>query len=271
MKFIKSILSSIMYTAIYFILQVIVQLIMMFGWGYSFALKNLSLSVIISSIISFLIYWGIIKLRKQKLSLACSFKKFDHRQTPILLVLGFSLQYFFQGLLLIFRLEELFPDHAIKIKLIFEGGTPLMIILSVVILAPFIEEILFRGLIINELKGKIHIMLVIFIQALIFGLIHGNSLQIAYASILGIVLGLISTWSRSVWPAIIVHISMNGTPLLTELLRDTDQVDQFISTNKIPVTITCGVLVIAIMYFIYRKNHMESKISTIEIPDSATI
>lgn len=69
MKIFKSILFCILYTAIYFILQVIVQLVMLFGLGYSFAMENLTLTVIVSSIISFLIYWGIVKLRKQKLLL----------------------------------------------------------------------------------------------------------------------------------------------------------------------------------------------------------
>ena len=271
MKIFKSILFSIMYTAIYLILQVVVQLVMLFAWGYSFAMENLTLTVIVSSIIGFLIYWGIIKLRKQKLPSACSFKKFNYSQIPVLMVLGFSLQYLFQGLILVFKLDKLFPEHEAIMEMVFEGGSPLMIILSVMILAPFIEEVLFRGLIINELKGKMPFVLVIIIQALIFGLIHGNWLQIAYASILGILLGLISTWSRSVWPAIILHISMNGTPFLSELLWDSTQIEQFVSDYRIPVTVTSGVLVIAIMYFIYKKKNTDSKVSAIEIPDSAII
>jgi|BioPla2DNA2_1021312.scaffolds.fasta_scaffold44381_3 membrane protease YdiL (CAAX protease family) len=271
MKIFKSILFCILYTAIYFIIQVIVQLLMLFVWGYSFAMENLTLTVIVSSIISFLIYWGIVKLRKQKLASACSFIKFDYSQIPALVLLGFLIQYFFQGLILILGLDKLFPEHEAIMKMVFEGGRPLMIILSVIILAPFIEEVLFRGLIINELKGKMPFVLVIFIQALIFGVIHGNWLQIIYASILGILLGLISTWCHSVWPAIILHISMNGTPFLSELLWDSKQIEQFVSDYRIPVTVTSGVIVIAIMYFIYRKNHTEPKISAIEIPDSATI
>lgn len=271
MKIFKSILFSIMYTAIYFILQVIVQLDMLFAWGYSFAMENLTLTVIVSSIISFLIYWGIVKLRKQKLVSACSFKKFDYRLIPVLMVLGFSLQYLFQGLILIFGLDKLFPEHEALIKVIFEGGSPLMVILSVMIFAPFIEEVLFRGLIINELKEKMPFVLVIIIQALIFGVIHGNWLQIAYASVLGIILGIVSTWSRSIWPTIILHMSMNGTPFLSELFWNAEQIEQFVSDYRIPITITSGVIVIAILYFIYKKYHTEPKVSSIEIPDSSAI
>jgi hypothetical protein len=72
-KIFKSILFSLIYTTIYYIVQIIIQLTMIFGWGYSFAMDNLALTIILTSIISFFIYWGIVKLRKQKLSSACSF------------------------------------------------------------------------------------------------------------------------------------------------------------------------------------------------------
>jgi membrane protease YdiL (CAAX protease family) len=115
------------------------------------------------------------------------------------------------------------------------------------------------------------LIIVIIIQALIFGVIHGNWLQIAYAAIIGILLGFVAIWTRSVWPSVLIHISMNGTPLLIGSIWEEEQIDQFVSSNKIPVTITCGVIVIAIMYFIYRKNPMESKVSAIEISDSGVI
>jgi membrane protease YdiL (CAAX protease family) len=270
-KIIKSILFSIMYTAIYFILQVIISLIMLFGWGYSFAMDNLALTIILTSIISFFIYWGIVKLRKQKLSSACSFNGFDYRQVPILLAAGFFLQYLFQGLILILHLEEIFPEHKRVIKFLFEGGSPLMIILAIVLLGPFIEEFIFRGLITNELKEKLPYALVIFIQALLFGVIHGNWLQISYAFIMGILLGLVTIWSRSVWPAILIHMSMNGTPFLSALLWNKNQIEEFLSDYKVPITITCGFLVMVIMYFIYRKAHADSKVSAIEIPDTGAI
>ena len=271
MKIFKSILFSILYTSIYFILQVVIQLVMLFGWGYSFAMENLTLMIIISSIISFFIYWGIIKLRKQKLSSACSFKKFEYSQIPVYLLFGFSLQYHFQGLIAVFKLEELFPEHARRLKLIFEGGSPLMIIMAVIILGPIFEEIVFRGLVINELKEKMPLVLVIAIQAFMFGVIHGNWLQIAYAAIIGILLGFVAIWTRSVWPSVLIHISMNGTPLLVGLLWDSTQIEQFVSDYRIPVTVTSGVIVIAIIYFIYKKKNTDSKISAIEIPESGII
>jgi membrane protease YdiL (CAAX protease family) len=270
MKFIKSILFSIMYAAIYFILQVVIQLVMMFSLGYSIAMENLALTIILSSIIGFLIYWGIIKLRKQFLVSAFSFRKFDYRQIPFFMGLGFCLQYLFQGLILIFNLEDKFPEHAQTIKLIFEGGSPVIVMLSVIIFAPFIEEILFRGLIINELKGKMPLILVILIQSLMFGVIHGNWLQIAYAFIMGILLGLVSIWSRSIWPAIVLHMSMNGSPILISLFWNDDQVEKFITDYRIPVTVISGVLVMVIMYFIYRNRRTDFDVSAIEIPASGT-
>jgi membrane protease YdiL (CAAX protease family) len=84
-------------------------------------------------------------------------------------------------------------------------------------------------------------------------------------------LGVVTIWAGSIWPSVFIHIAMNGTPLLVGLLWDSTQIEQFVSDYRIPVTVTSGVLVIAIMYFIYKKKNTDSKVSAIEIPDSAII
>ena len=43
--------------------------------------------------------------------------------------------------MIIFKLEEKFPEHARTMQLLFEGGSPIIIILAIVISGPFIEEI----------------------------------------------------------------------------------------------------------------------------------
>ncbi|NLM75975.1 MAG: CPBP family intramembrane metalloprotease [Clostridiaceae bacterium] len=259
MKIIKAILFTILYTAIYIGLQFIVLLVMIFAIGIDFAFENLTLSIVLSSILAFPVYWSFVNLRKQTLSTACNFRKFDIRQIPLFILLGFFLQYLVQGIMIIFKLEEKFPEHARTMQLLFEGGSPIIIILAIVISGPFIEEILFRGLIFNELKNIMPHALAVIIQALIFGLIHGNLLQMSYAFAFGIIIGFIVIWSHSIWPAVITHISINGTPFLTSLFWESNQINQFISNNKIPVITTCGIIVIVIVYFIYRLNHTVSR------------
>ena len=48
--------------------------------------------------------------------------------------------------------------------------------------------------------------------------------------------------------------SISDKPVL-----ESNQINQFISNNKIPVITTCGIIVIVIVYFIYRLNHTVSR------------
>ena len=78
-------------------------------------------------------------------------------------------------------------------------------------------------------------------------------IQIAYAAIIGILLGFVAIWTRSVWPSVLIHFHERN-PLLIGSIWKEEQIDQFYQVIK-SVTITCGVIVIAIMYFIYRKPY----------------
>lgn len=72
---------------------------------------------------------------------------------------------------------------------------------------PIIEEILFRGIVLNHLKkyGKIFSIV---ISAILFGLLHANIYQSTYAVLIGIVLSYIAVEFSLKW-AIIFHIINN--------------------------------------------------------------
>ena len=94
------------------------------------------------------------------------------------------------------------------------GTEPLtfLMLLYSVLLAPLFEEILFRGLIFNQLRryGRCFAIL---ITALLFGLMHTNVLQLIAA----ILLGLLLAWIRETYGlpyAILLHISNNALAIL---------------------------------------------------------
>lgn len=87
----------------------------------------------------------------------------------------------------------------------------LMLIISVVLVAPIFEEILFRGLITQSLsRGIPFAALVIGLQAILFGLLHGHIISIIYATFLGIILGIVRTRYNSLYPSIILHMLFNA-------------------------------------------------------------
>ena len=73
--------------------------------------------------------------------------------------------------------------------------------------APIAEEILFRGLLLRSMEpyGK---KFAIFASALLFGLYHGNIIQIPFAFCVGLVLGYVTVEHNMVW-AIVLHMFNN--------------------------------------------------------------
>ena len=76
------------------------------------------------------------------------------------------------------------------------------------------EELLFRGALLESMKRDWRWPRILGWQALFFGLIHLNIYRLAPTAILGALLAALALRTRSVVPAILVHITYNGLTVL---------------------------------------------------------
>ncbi len=83
-------------------------------------------------------------------------------------------------------------------------------ILSVVVCAPILEEILFRGLIFESCRERFGSGAAVLISALLFGLVHGVPVQIINAFVVGLIFGYIYLRTGSLLSVIILHAINNG-------------------------------------------------------------
>lgn len=83
------------------------------------------------------------------------------------------------------------------------------LVLSTIILAPLLEETLFRGILMSDLKQRYGVVLSILFSALLFGAVHLNMAQGVCALFSGIVLGYIFYVSGSLWSVIFIHMINN--------------------------------------------------------------
>lgn len=105
---------------------------------------------------------------------------------------------------------------------------PFYLIFNVVIFAPIVEELVFRGAIFNLVKGKKNFWIANIISAFIFGFIHvsaslysGNYLDLTYIITymsMGIVLGLAYKDSDSIFGSIAVHFVNNAIACLVMVI-----------------------------------------------------
>lgn len=95
-----------------------------------------------------------------------------------------------------------------------EAGHYLFTLLSLVILGPLTEELLFRSLIFSSLERICaRPWFPILVSGLLFGVWHGIFVQAVYASITGIVLGYIYYMTRDIRLTWLIHMvnNLNGT------------------------------------------------------------
>jgi tetratricopeptide (TPR) repeat protein len=93
-------------------------------------------------------------------------------------------------------------------------ANPLAAFLSVVIVGPIVEEILFRGLIYGALERRLRVFGAILVSSLLFALVH---LQVVYfipIFCLGLVLGWARWKANSLGLPILIHVLNNGVALI---------------------------------------------------------
>jgi membrane protease YdiL (CAAX protease family) len=104
------------------------------------------------------------------------------------------------------------PDFTIKDD---PAATTILIIYACVV-GPILEEILFRGLVLQSLRpwGD---KLAIIVSSVLFGLMHINVIQVFTTTLLGLLLAYVAIKSDSIISTIILHILYNSTLMPCEL------------------------------------------------------
>ena len=129
---------------------------------------------------------------------------------------------------------ELFPSYDLVVDVV-TGGSLVIQIIAVGLIAPVAEELCFRGITMNRMSDT-KIWLALSVQAVLFGILHMNIVQGAYAALLGVFLGFLTIRYRSVIYAIIAHIAFNMYSIIISTV-ESELVLTIVSIVIIPVTV----------------------------------
>ncbi len=81
------------------------------------------------------------------------------------------------------------------------------------LLVPVAEELFFRGLLYTWMRQGLAAWIAIPLNGILFGLVHGEIAVTIATALLGIVLAWFYERSRSLWPAILIHVLVNSVQL----------------------------------------------------------
>ncbi len=121
------------------------------------------------------------------------------------------------------------------------------IVISICIVAPFFEEILFRGLVLRELRGAMPDVFAVVLQAILFGLAHAVLAQSLFAAVYAVILGVLYLRVRNISVVILAHIFFNLSSVLE--VKNTDMINQMFVTGLL---LTVGTMLI--FFYIYKRQ-----------------
>ena len=104
--------------------------------------------------------------------------------------------------------------------------------LKIVIMAPVIEELIFRGVIMHGLMRNYSKFTAVFISALMFALFHLNPWQFPATFTLGILLGILMLRTRNIYLCILGHALNNGLVLMSIQYADEISKISFSQSSK---------------------------------------
>lgn len=133
---------------------------------------------------------------------------------------------------------------------------PVSLLIMTVILAPILEEILFRGIIMKGmLNSKVKPVTAIIVSAFIFGVVHFNPWQFAGALLLGLVLGLVYYKTKSLLMPILLHAFNNFVSAMMMLYSDSETFSDLLKIKpELLLAAGLAIFVIPFYFFAIHKN-----------------
>lgn len=211
----------IFYLLVYFVVQIVTSLISMLILCKAFSelsydkIINMYLNktlfiLLISQVITIIFIKLKLYLQNSNLKKLCAIKFIGIFNVIKNVFFGMSMYIVIEIIISLFHFNNVSVSYSNMMDSLMVNSGVIMNVFVIGITAPIIEEIIFRGAILKELKAKINNKYApIIIQAVLFGIYHLNLRQAIYGTICGIFLGIIANKEDNLINTIIMHCSFN--------------------------------------------------------------
>ena len=155
-----------------------------------------------------------------------------------------------------------------------------VMLVSIGIFGPFVEEIVFRGVMFHSYRRSTRIIASMVLSSILFGMMHLNFNQFAYGAVMGFMLCLMVEATGSVIPSFIAHAVFNSSEVIImygmnaeeateaaeEVAKEAETQSEFFSTaGMIGIYFVAAVICTAIALFVvYKMAEIEGRKSYFE-------
>lgn len=168
-------------------------------------------------------------------------------------VFGAIAAYAGNGMISLSGLYEV-SDSYEEVASVFYQGKLAIELICLGILAPIVEEVIFRGLMYKQLTEYVSKRNAVIVSVLLFGLFHGNFLQAIYGVGLGLLMVYVYERMGTLWAPILFHIGAN---VFGVLLSETEIFSFLYSTAgaMYASVIICSLLIIGLVWLYEQRNN----------------
>jgi membrane protease YdiL (CAAX protease family) len=157
---------------------------------------------------------------------------------------------------IVFPFSDLIPMPEIVAEAFKEaiGHTSIYTFILMVIVAPVLEELAFRGIMLDGMLSKYSPLKSILISSILFGIVHLNPWQFIDGFIVGIFIGWIYYKTQNVSFAIIVHASVNAIGYICNFFPGYNTtVELFGGLRNYILVILSSLFILTVCVFILKK------------------
>ena len=150
------------------------------------------------------------------------------------------------------------PESAYDMLMISDldrGYKLVLMFISTAIVPAFVEELLFRGMILSNLRPY-NESGAILISALLFGLMHQTPFQIFYTTAVGVVFGIVYVKTGTIWSGVLLHFFNNFFSVIQTYLLEIYNVKtgELVYNIMMCAVIGLGIILGAIFYIADRQK-----------------
>lgn len=159
------------------------------------------------------------------------------------------------------------PETIKKTFLAFVSQTGILAFILMVIAAPFLEELIFRGIILDGLLKIYSPIKSILVSSLLFGLVHLNPWQFVTGLIIGIFSGWVYYKTRSLLPSIIIHAAVNLSGFAMRFMVNVDSsmekslVELYGGLTNLILAILGSIVIVLICIYYLNKEFIKIEIN----------
>jgi len=136
----------------------------------------------------------------------------------VLMIVIFGVNTFYSYLITVLHLNVQTNDQLLLQQSKVAPLSTYATLFAAVIIAPFCEEVFFRGFVFPGLRHGMSLGWAIIISSLLFGIAHADPGSFPVLFVIGLALAFLRWRTQSIWPCIVLHMLNNGIAALAIVL-----------------------------------------------------